>query len=520
MKKYFNTTGVCVPRKHYMVNIDNKLKEIKKLIDKENYFVINRPRQYGKTTTLNQLKKHLYTEFLIISISFEGIGDLVFSEENLFCNAVLDIMVDNLALTNANKSNLLKKLSINIYNLKDLSKVITKFIEQCDKEVILLIDEVDKSSNNQLFLSFLGMLRNKYLLRETDEDHTFKSVILAGVHDIKTLKLKLRTGEDKKYNSPWNIAVNFNVDLSFNPEEIATMLVDYDNFNNLSMDIKKLSEKIYYFTSGYPFLVSRICQVIDEDFYEENKQPWTLNDIDKAVKIILDERNTLFDSLIKNLENNDALLKFINRIVLDGEEFSFVASDNLINLGVTYGFLKNNNGKCVVANRIFEQYIYNHLASRTARESVSFSGYNIKQSFITKAGGLNFENILRKFQLFMKEQYSSKDIPFLEQHGRLLFIAFIKPIINGVGFDFKEVQVSEEKRLDLIITYNNFKYIIELKIWRGEKYHENGINQLCNYLDIHNLNKGYLVVFNFNKNKEYKEELICKNQKEIFSVFV
>lgn len=520
MAKYFNTTGLCVPRKHYMVNIDNKLKEIKKLIDKENYFVINRPRQYGKTTILNQLKKLLSSNFLVISISFEGIGDLVFSEEKLFCNAVLEIMADNLELADENKANLLRELSQNIHNLKDLSKVITSFIEKCDKEVILLIDEVDKSSNNQLFLSFLGMLRNKYLLRETDEDYTFKSVILAGVHDIKTLKLKIRNEEDKKYNSPWNIAVNFNIDLSFNPDEIATMLVDYDNCNKLSMDVKKLSERIYYFTSGYPFLVSKICQVIDEEFYDENKKSWTLNDIDKAVKIILEERNTLFDSLIKNLENNESLLKFINRIVLDGEEFSFVASDNLINLGVTYGFLKNSSGKCIMANRIFEQYIYNHLAARTAREGASFSGYNIKQNFVTQNNGLNFENILRRFQLFMKEQYSSKDIPFLEQHGRLLFIAFIKPIINGTGFDFKEVQVSEEKRLDLIVTYNNFKYIIELKIWRGEKYHEKGIQQLCDYLDIHNSNKGYLVVFNFNKNKEYKEEVINEDNKEIFSVYL
>ena len=29
--KVFNTTGVCVPKKHYMVNIENRLKKIKKL---------------------------------------------------------------------------------------------------------------------------------------------------------------------------------------------------------------------------------------------------------------------------------------------------------------------------------------------------------------------------------------------------------------------------------------------------------------------------------------------------------
>ncbi len=49
------------------------------------------------------------------------------------------------------------------------------------------------------------MLRNKYLLRNAEKDDTFSSVILAGVHDIKTLKLKLRPDKEQKYNSPWNI---------------------------------------------------------------------------------------------------------------------------------------------------------------------------------------------------------------------------------------------------------------------------------------------------------------------------
>ena len=147
-------------------------------------------------------------------------------------------------------------------------------------------------------------------------------------------------------------------------------------------------------------------------------------------------------------------------------------------------------------------------------------GYNFKQEFIKKDGGLNIEKILKRFQQFMKEQYSSKDKEFIEHHGRLLFLAFIKPIINGTGFDFKEVQVSEEKRLDVVITYNSFKYIIEMKIWRGLKYHEDGVKQLCDYLDIHDLDRGYLLIFNFNKNKEFKEEHVNIQEKEIFQVYV
>ena len=44
------------------------------------------------------------------------------------------------------------------------------------------------------------------------------------------------------------------------------------------------------------------------------------------------------------------------------------------------------------------------------------------------------------------------------------------------GFDFKEVQISEEKRLDVVITYLKEKYLVELKIWRGEEYHKKGLD--------------------------------------------
>lgn len=59
MRKYFNTTGLCYPDEHYMVNIDGRLDEIKELVDRGEYFAINRARQYGKTTTI-----HLLADFL------------------------------------------------------------------------------------------------------------------------------------------------------------------------------------------------------------------------------------------------------------------------------------------------------------------------------------------------------------------------------------------------------------------------------------------------------------------------
>ena len=108
----------------------------------------------------------------------------------------------------------------------------------------------------------------------------------------------------------------------------------------------------------------------------------------------------------------------------------------------------------------------------------------------------------------------------MEQHGRLVFLSFLTPILNGKGHSFKEVQTSEEKRLDIIATYNEHKYILELKRWYGEVYHQKGIKQLSNYLDIQDVRTGYLVIFEYNKEKSWRKEWIEYDNKRIFAVWV
>ena len=513
--KRFNTTGLCNPEEDYMVDISEKLEKIKLLVENEKYFVINRPRQYGKTTTLFCLRKELLRKYLVISISFEGIGDIIFNDEKLFCQTFLKNCARAIRFIDRDNSSKLLKYYKEVTNLDDLSDFISDFIEECNKEVILIIDEVDKSSNNQLFLNFLGVLRKKYLNRKAGDDVTFKSVILAGVYDIKNLKLKLRPDEERKYNSPWNIAVPFDVDMSLSKEGINNMLEDYKRDRSIDLDTEKASEFIYFYTNGYPFLVSRLCQIIDENL----GACWNEENMIRSIKLLLLERNTLFDDLVKNLENNKELQNLIENIVFNGKIISFNLSNPLINLGIILGILAEKDNKVIVSNRIYEQYIYDYLSSKIEVSDNVMQKYNFKSDFI-EGDGLNVEKILLRFQQFMKEEYSFKNTAFLETHGRMLFLSFLTPIINGVGFAFKEVQISEEKRLDVVITYNSNKYIIELKVWRGEEYHERGLKQLVDYLNINNQHKGYLLVFNFNKNKEYKKEELKVEGKEIFEVFV
>ncbi|MBP2033796.1 hypothetical protein J2Z42_002503 [Clostridium algifaecis] len=502
MEKEFNVTGTCIPEMHYMVDISNKLDKVFRLIEKEKYFVINRPRQYGKTTTLYMLERALNKneDYLVVSISFEGVGDLIFEEEQSFVKAFLEIIADSLYLQHKDLATFLEEEKKGVTNFKDLSRAITKFIIEVNKQVILMIDEVDKSSNNQLFLSFLGMLRNKYLLRNAGKDKTFHSVILAGVHDVKSLKLKIRPDEEHKYNSPWNIASDFDVDMSFSKEEIGTMLDDYVKDKGVELDKEYFSDRIHFYTSGYPFLVSKLCKIIDEKIMPKGRFKWEKEYMDMAVKRLLNDDNTNFQSLIKNIENNSKLKEMVKDLIIDGNKINYNISNPIINMGTLYGIFKNKNNNLKINNRIYEQLIYDYMSS-LIETSTDVGFYNEKSNFINEDGSLDVKKVLVKFQEFMKHEYSEKREAFLEADGRLLFLAFISSIINGTSFAFKEVQGGEEKRFDIVITYNNKMYIVELKVWHGEEYHEKGLVQLGEYLEQYSLDTGYLLIFDFRKLK-------------------
>lgn len=139
--------------------------------------------------------------------------------------------------------------------------------------------------------------------------------------------------------------------MSFSPLEIETMLVDYCSYNNLEMNTAILSEKIFYYTSGYPFLVSKICQIIDEQILGVNKTIWALEDIDLAIKDILKGTSTLFDDLIKNIENNKDICSLIERIILLGDEIPFTASNITISKCFIYGIIKDENSECKINNK-------------------------------------------------------------------------------------------------------------------------------------------------------------------------
>ena len=520
MKKNFNVKGVCVPSKHYMVDITDRLEKMKALVDKEEYFVINRGRQYGKTTTLAALECYLADEYTIISLSFQGLGDTIFESEDQFCQEFLIQVADYLELSSLATGWFDEKVK----KISELSRHITKMCKV--QKVVLMIDEVDKASNNRVFLNFLGMLRNKYQVRNRGKDFTFQSVILAGVYDIKNIKLKMvkdgklsLANEEKTIDSPWNIAENFNDDMSFSVIKIAGMLTEYEADHQTGMDIDQVAEEIHSYTSGYPFLVLRICQYIHE-LLEKN---WTTEAVKEAVRLITEEPqpNTLFDDLFKNIRNHPALSDFLYELLMTGKNHKFSQGNEIIEQGLRYAFIKNVNRNICIHNKIFEIILTDYFISKERMEENKTVDNRLEVD-VVNGNEFNIELFFEKFNSHYQKHYSHRDIDFIEREAAFLFLFFLQPYLNGKGIFYLESKpnFATGKRMDIVISYGGQEFIIELKIWRGKSYQQDAYLQLADYVKKRGATKGYLLTFDFRDKKEIKQEWISTHDISILEVQV
>lgn len=455
MRKEFNITGLCVPGKHYMVDLGSRLEQMKKMVDQGQYFTINRARQYGKTTTLAALAEYLKREYIVVFLDFQMIGSAMYSREDSFARAFAACFLDEFRSECGQETNALHRAVEALeksltdreepFYLLQLFKGLTAVCRAAGRPVVLMADEVDSAADNQVFLDFLSQLRKYYLERARKGTVTFHCVILASVYDVKNLKRKLRPGEEHRRNSPWNIAVDLTLDMGFSGNDIAGMLREYETDVHTGMDIDGMAGLLAEETSGYPFLVCRLCRIMDEEL------PGTEG--------------------------------FPDRHATWSRE----------------GFL----AAVAIANRIFETRLYDRFltSSEWKENSMTQASFSDKNGFVVD-GHLNMRRILEKFTQHFQELYGEEDERFVEEYGRRFFLLYLRPIINGTGNFYIESQTRDRKRTDVIVDYHREQFVIEMKIWHGREYHERGEQQLIGYLQNYRKTTGYLLSFNFNQKKE------------------
>ena len=223
--------------------------------------------------------------------------------------------------------------------------------------------------------------------------------------------------------------------------------------------------------------------------------------------------------IIAFIQNNKDFSDLTEQILLNGAQVTFDIHNPVIDLGVMFGIYTNRQGKVAVSNVIFETLILNYFTTIKFTSAIVRSDYVIKEQYV-QAGRLNMEYVLKQFSAFLRAEYRDEDAGFIEQQGRLLFLSFLRPIINGTGHYAVEPQTRQNNRMDIQVFYGNDEFIVELKIWHGGKDEEKGYDQLVDYLEVRQVKKGYLLSFCENIKRPQADRIFKHRGHDICEVIV
>jgi hypothetical protein len=179
-----------------------------------------------------------------------------------------------------------------------------------------------------------------------------------------------------------------------------------------------------------------------------------------------------------------------------------------------------------VDNRIFELFLATHFIVKqqlSKEPSVAYALSPDTADEIREGGKFNMSLCIKKFAEHYYELYNGRSAKYLEHECRLLFLTFIKPLLNGKGFYHIEAETRNNRKMDLVVDYASEQHIVELKLWYGNVAHEKALDQLWSYLDSKNADTGYLLTFDFRKDKNSgkpQEQWVEWKGKRIFDCMV
>ena len=105
------------------------------------------------------------------------------------------------------------------------------------------------------------------------------------------------------------------------------------------------------------------------------------------------ETNTLFDDMRKKIEDYPELRRMLYAMLFNGKQFPYNPDNFVIGVGVMFGFIKEQSGMTVVANRIFETRLYNLFLSEELMDSAIYQAALLDKNQFVQNGRLKMELI-------------------------------------------------------------------------------------------------------------------------------
>jgi hypothetical protein len=393
--RIFEDSGSVVPKKAYYTRLDNvtntKKQDFKTMVDQCRYFSMFAPRQSGKTTFLEGIAKELQKEanYIVILLCFQNLNNVTKQEFYREIEKELYSQLKNrLREVHCEKCHVVEEF-LEKYHLTshlsfmELFEELNRILEF--KKIVVFIDEFEGIPLDELE-NFLTTLRRLYQKYKSIERKALYSVGLIGIRNIT----KLIVGGV----SPFNIADQ--VDLPpFSLQNVRDLYAQYSEETNQPFTEEAVI-KIHEETAGQPWLVNRLGTILTVNVKPQTTTAIDVQDVEKAIKILLKERNNHFDNLY---EKAKLYKETFVEIVFDHVEYD--PDDEDQTWLEQYGLIKKSDEHALVANNIYKiRYLKTFFKEVKANEELSL------QEYLLPGGALDMNRILLNFGSYISPDRS------------------------------------------------------------------------------------------------------------------
>ncbi len=123
---------------------------------------------------------------------------------------------------------------------------------------------------------------------------------------------------------------------------------------------------------------------------------------------MLNERNTLFDDMIKKIEQFQDLKALLKDYLFSGESRKYNPDNQAFQLAEQFNIINANNGTFSFVCRIMETRIYEYLMSEEKDSEIYTAGSLEKTQFV-KGTGLDMPLLLQNFSEHFNEIFRTED---------------------------------------------------------------------------------------------------------------
>ncbi|MDJ0837356.1 MAG: ATP-binding protein [Acidobacteriota bacterium] len=490
LAKFFNTSGPCIARDHYMIEpwMRFERQKLLGLVDNKRYFILHAPRQTGKTTMMRAFARHLTAEgryaALYVNIeaaqSFrndaEKVNKVILSEMNIAARLGLP----------ENRRPRAEHLQVQEPG-NGIREFLTHWCLDLDRPLVLFIDEIDALIGDGL-LSVLRQLRAGY----NDRPESFPlSVCLIGVRDIRDYRIF--SEKEQRHivgGSAFNIKEKSLVLENFAREHVAALYGQHTRETGQEFEDAAV-DRAFHVTDGQPWLVNALGrELCFEDPPAAEGKTVTAAHVDAAVERLIRRRDVHLDQLADKL-TEPRVARVIQDILLSGQGpgTGEITSDDRQYV-LDLGLIRKGRLGWEIANPIYREVVPRELTSVMEDQIGQDPG-----NYVTPEGKLDLEKLLAELVVFYRRHHEliTRRKTYTEAAHHLVFLAWLHRVVNGGGSIEREYAVGLD-RMDLHIRFGGEEFAVELKLHHKNALAE-GKEQLAGYLERLGLDHGYLILF-------------------------